>query len=100
MRISKVLWGIGLGAALTVGLLLSIAGAALATTPGWECVPTTAGQAVVSGGTGAAPSCGSGTTAVLAPTFVSSGVGGKPTVQLSGVNLQVINGSGSERIRS
>jgi hypothetical protein len=61
--------------ALTVGLLLSIAGAALAaTTPGWECVPTTAGQAVVSGGTGATPSCSGATTPVLAPTFVSSGV--------------------------
>jgi hypothetical protein len=28
--------------------------------------------------------------------FQASGVGGKPTVQLSGVNLQLINGSGSE----
>ena len=45
-----------------------------AVTPGWECVPTTAGQAVVSGGTGSKPSC-SGGTAVLAPTYVSSGVG-------------------------
>ncbi len=97
MRISKAPRGIGLATAVTVGLLLSTTGAALAaTTPGWECVPTTAGQAVVSGGTGAAPSCSAGETAVLAPTYVSSGVGGKPTVQLSGVNLQVINGTGSE----
>lgn len=69
--------------------------AALGATPGWECVPTTAGQAVVSGGTGAAPSCSSGTP-VLAPTYVSSGVDGKPTVQFSGVNVQVINGTGTE----
>jgi hypothetical protein len=69
--------------------------AALAVTPGWECVPTTAGQAVISGGTGAAPSCVAGTSAVLAPTYVSSGVGGKPTVVFSAVNLQVVSGSGS-----
>ncbi len=68
---------------------------AFAVTPGWECVPTTAGQAVVSGGTGAAPTCGAGTTAVLAPTYVSSGVGGKPTVEFSTVNVQVVSGSGS-----
>jgi trimeric autotransporter adhesin len=65
-----------------------------AVTPGWECVPTTAGQAVVSGGTGATPSCSSGTP-VLAPTYVSSGVGGKPTVEFSSVNVQVVSGSGS-----
>ena len=61
MRISKAPRGIGLATALTIGLLLAITSAALATTPGWECVPTTAGQAVVSGGTGATPSCSSGT---------------------------------------
>ena len=71
------------------------ASAAMAVTPGWECIPTTAGQAVVSGGTGAVPSCAGGTTAVLAPTFVSSGVGGKPTVEFSAVNLQIVSGSGS-----
>jgi hypothetical protein len=81
---------------LTGVVFLGLVSAALGT-PGWECVPTTAGQAVVSGGTGAAPSCSSGTP-VLAPTYVSSGVGGKPTVQFSGVNVQVINGSGSETI--
>jgi hypothetical protein len=66
-----------------------------ATTPGWECIPTTAGQAVVSGGTAPAPSCAAATTPVLAPTYVSSGVGGKPTVQFSAVNVQVVSGSGS-----
>src|SRR5947207_1878463 len=72
------------------------AGAAFgAVTPGWECVPSAAGQAVVSGGTGASPSCGAGTTAVLAPTYVSSGVGGRPTVQFASVNVQVVSGSGS-----
>jgi hypothetical protein len=36
-----------------------------------------------------------GSTPVLAPTFVSSGVGGKPTVEFSAENVQIINGSGS-----
>lgn len=81
-------------AALGLVALLCAAASASAATPGWECVPTTAGQAVVSGGTGSAPSCGAGTTPVLAPTYVASGVGGKPTVQLSAVNLQILNGAG------
>ena len=76
--------GCGLGATCALG----------STTPGWECIPTTAGQAVLSGGTGAAPSCPGGTTAVLAPTYVSSGVGGKPTVVFSTINVQVISGAG------
>ncbi len=76
-------------------LAFGVASASAAVTPGWECIPTTAGQSVVSGGTGASPTCGSGTTAVLAPTYVSSGVGGKPTVEFSTVNVQVASGSGS-----
>lgn len=71
------------------------ASAAFAVTPGWECIPTTAGQAVVSGGTGPTPSCAGSATPVLAPTYVSSGVGGKPTVEFSTINVQVISGSGS-----
>src|SRR5205085_9561487 len=55
----------------------------------------TAGQPVVSGGTAAAPSCGAGTTPVLAPTFVAAGVGGKPTVQFAAVNVQIVSGSGA-----
>src|SRR5438552_6904030 len=73
---------------------LFASGALAAVTPGWECVPTTAGQAVVSGGAGSAPSCGAGTTAVLAPTYVPSGVGGKPTVRFAAVNVQLINDVG------
>jgi hypothetical protein len=81
---------------VSVGLLgCWVGSAAAATTPGWECIPTTAGQPVVSGGTGAAPQCGATTTAVLAPTFVSSGVCGKPTVVFSVVNVQIVSGSGS-----
>src|SRR5205085_1645277 len=86
---------------LVVGLLVAVVGLAVAgqawaaVTPGWECIPTTAGQPVVSGGKGAAPSCGAGTTAVLAPTYLSSGVGGKPTVQFAAVNVQIVSGSGA-----
>lgn len=64
-------------------------------TPGWECIPTAAGQPIVSGGTGAGPSCGSGSTAVLAPTYVPSGIGGKATVQFAKVNVQIVNGGGT-----
>ena len=71
------------------------ASGALAVTPGWECVPATAGQPVLSGGTGGAPSCSSG-TAVLAPTYVSSGVGGEPTVEFSAVNVQIVDGNSSD----
>jgi hypothetical protein len=85
----------GIGAAVLVWLGVVAGDAWGAVTPGWECVPTAAGKAVVSGGTGSAPSCGAGTTAVLAPTYVSSGVGGKPTVVFSTVNVQVVSGSGS-----
>ena len=76
-------------------LIVGVANASAATTPGWECIPATAGQAVVSGGTGTTPSCSAATTPVLAPSFISSGVGGKPTVAFSGVNVQVVSGSGS-----
>src|SRR5437016_12670377 len=81
-------------AAALVYLGVFVGGAWAAVTPGWECVPTVAGQAVVSGGTGSAPSCGAGTTAVLAPTYVPAGVGGKPTVKLAAVSVQLINDVG------
>lgn len=74
------------------------------------CVPSTPSAAVTSpSSTGA---CATGSTAVQMPassadqqTLLSilpdikvqaSGVGGKPTIQFSGVNLQLLNGSGSE----
>src|SRR5205807_9418104 len=85
------------GAVLVVcaGGLVLAGGALAAVPPGWECIPTTAGQPVISGGTGSAPSCSSGTTAVLAPTFVASGVGGEPTVRFAAVNVQIVSGSGA-----
>lgn len=84
-----------LAVAATCSLGPGIGGAFAAVTPGWECIPATAGAAVVSGGTAAAPSCAASATKVLAPTYVSTGVGGKPTVQFSTVNVQVVSGSGS-----
>lgn len=82
---------------LAATIVLSVMASAAwgAVTPGWECIPTAVGQAVVSGGTGAAPACGVGSTAVLAPTYVSSAVGGKPTAEFSSVNVQIVSGSGS-----
>ena len=50
---------------------------------------------MLSGGTGASPVCSAGTTAVLAPTYVPTDVGGKPTVVFSTVNVQIVSGSGS-----
>lgn len=95
MWIGSWLARVSFSVATAVVVLAGVASAASAVTPGWECVPTTAGQAVVSGGTGASPSCGDETTPVLAPTYVSSGVGGKPTVQFSGINVQIVSGAGA-----
>jgi hypothetical protein len=74
------------------------------------CVPSKANTAVTSASS--TGTCASGSTAVALPsssaaqqTLISilphlsiqaSGVGGKPTIQVSGVNLQLVNGSGSE----
>jgi hypothetical protein len=74
------------------------------------CVPSTPNKAVNSASS--TGTCASGSAAVALPTshaeqqtlisilpdisFQSSGIGGKPTIQFSGVNLQLINGSGSE----
>ena len=91
---------VGLAAAVMAAVFGCLCSAAFAANPGWECVPTTAGQAVTSGGTAPTPNCGPGNssgTPVLAPTYVGNTVGGKPTVQFSGapgtgVNVQIVNG--------
>ena len=95
-RLANRVGRLGLLAVLIPTVLACMAPAASAAgpVPGWECVPTTAGQTVTSGGTGPTPSCSSG-TAVLAPTYVALGVDKKPTVQFSAVNVQVVSGSGS-----
>ena len=73
------------------------------------CVPTSAGAAVTSGGADGS-SCGAAkpvqlpesrddqaTMASVLPylSFKASGIGGKPTVQVRGANLQLVNGSGA-----
>ncbi len=87
---------IGLIATVVAAVFGSLCSTAFAVTPGWECVPTTAGQAVTSGGTGTSPSCGSSSTPVLAPTYEAVGVGNKATVQFSGVNVQIDNGESED----
>jgi hypothetical protein len=73
------------------------------------CVPTAAGGAVTSNGSGT--SCASGKMAVALPSsaaaqatliavlphlsFSSSGVDGKPTIRITGVNVQLEDGAGS-----
>ena len=72
------------------------------------CVPSSASQAVVSGGPSPG-TCSTGTKVALPASsadqqtllsilphisFSASGIGGKPTIQLSGVNVQIIDGSG------
>src|SRR3954451_8578522 len=92
---------LALSAVASVLLCCALPQAALAAvTPGWECVPKTAGKPVLSGGAGAVPSCKAGTTAVLAPTFVSKGAGGKPTVSFSAVTVQILNGAGHTATRN
>ncbi len=63
------------------------------------CVPTTAGQAAVSGGSSAS-NCGAGTTAVDTAilshaSYTDTGIDGKPTITFTGVNVQVVSGAGS-----
>jgi hypothetical protein len=83
-----------------------VASSALGASTVFLCVPSTAGEAVTSGGS--TGTCSSGTSVVLPGekaeqeklisilphiNYEASGIDEKPTVQFSGVNLQVINGS-------
>jgi hypothetical protein len=74
------------------------------------CVPSKSNAAVTSASSSG--TCALGSTAVALPAtraaqqtllsilpdikFVSAGIDGKPTIQFNGVNVQLINGSGSE----
>jgi hypothetical protein len=87
-----------------------LVGSALGASSVFLCVSSTAGGAVTSGGS--TGSCESGTSAVALPSekaeqekliavlphinYEAEGVDKKPTVQFTGINLQVIDGSGSE----
>jgi len=89
-------------------VFVGVAGSALGASSVTLCVPSGEGAAIT---TPTGGSCGAGTSVQLPGEkaeqeklisilpdlkYVASGVDGKPTVQFSGVNLQVINGSGSE----
>jgi hypothetical protein len=107
MRMVRALRGVVLACGLTLGLLAAITGTALAA--GTKvCVPTTEGTAIVTAKAGA---CAAGYTksTLLAEAeqeklekvlpyinYEAEGVDKKPTIQFSGVNLQVIDGSGLE----
>jgi hypothetical protein len=94
------------GVMLLVVLLMSAA-VASAETPTTICVPEAANKPVLSGSAGkctkakynavALPGAGGlATLNKILPhiNYVESGVGGKPTIQFSGVNVQVVNGEG------
>jgi hypothetical protein len=95
---------------LAVVAVLLTFGVADASAETWLCVPTSTGKTVTSGGTGKEASCEKGATPVWQPlaaeqetlqkilpdiTYIASGVGGKPTIRLSAVNVQIVNGAGS-----
>lgn len=75
-------------ATLIAGVIggVTVANAAISTTPVWFCTPTTTGQPAVSGGTGTAPSCGAATVVGRGFTFISSGNSGKPEAQLGNID--------------
>ena len=92
---------------LTAGLMASTAAAQAA--PIVQCVPTTAGQPVLSGS--ALSACPANTRKLTLPaseaaqqtlndilpylSFRPAGIGGKPTITVRGANLQIVSGSGS-----
>ena len=112
MKGLKAARGVAIAAVLAIGLLLTASGA-LAASPIYLCINEKAGGAVKSGG--AEGKCPLPTekvkyTKVALPReaseqqtllsilshakYVESGVGGKPTIQFSGVNVQVVSGAG------
>ena len=92
-----------------VGVVFAgVAGSALGASTVSLCVPSGEGAAITTPTKG---SCGSGTSVALPSekaeqeklisilphiNYEASGVDAKPTIQFSGINLQVINGTGSE----
>ena len=95
LMVSVLLGGLG-----TVGVPVAFASSSVSL-----CVPSTAGRPVVSDGSGSG-ACASGASKVTLPasatdqqtlisilprvSFIASGVGGKPTVRLSGLNVQLV----------
>jgi hypothetical protein len=108
MSTFKALRGVAVAACLAMSLLLLMVGGAMAASPVYLCIQEKAGSPVTSGGTKG--SCKPKEKSVALPSesaeqqtllsilphikYVASGVGGKPTIQVSGVNVQVVNGAG------
>jgi len=114
MRVFRTLRVVAVAACMAMSLLLMMASGALAASPIYLCIGTKAAQGVKSGGmTGTCPKPTEKVTyaKVALPSeeaeqqkllailpyikYVASGVGGKPTIQITGANLQILSGSGS-----
>lgn len=95
-------------AVIALSLTFGVAGA-WAESPTWLCVPKTAGKAVTSGGTSEKANCEKETTTVELPPaselptlvkilphlkYEASGIDSQPTIRISGVNVQIVNGEG------
>src|SRR5438132_4574340 len=109
MSVFKALRGMGAAAGVAISLLPAMASGAIAASPVFICVGEKTGSEVTSGG--AKGSCRPKEKLVALPSesaeqqtllsilphikYVASGVGGKPTIQFSGVNAQVVNGEGN-----
>ena len=106
MRTFKALRGVGVAACLAAGVVLGVASGASGA-PLKICVPEKEGAAIKTAKGGV---CSAKTTAtVLLPEaeeeklaailpyekYVASGIGGKPTIEVSGVNVQIVNGTGA-----
>ena len=114
MSAFKALRGVGAAACVAIGLVLLMASGALAASPVYLCVPTKAGADIKSGG--ATGTCGKHNTKVALPSeeaqqqkllailpylnYVEKGVGGKPTVQVSGPTCRSSRGRGKQTARS
>jgi hypothetical protein len=110
MRAFMALRGVGV-ASVAAGLVAVMATGAMAASPVYLCIAEKAGGAVKSGGLSG--SCKAKYTKVALPSeeaeqqkllsilpyvkYAPSGVGGKPTIQFSGVNVQVVNGEGKTK---
>jgi hypothetical protein len=106
MRVFKAVRGVAVAASVAVGLLGVLASTVMAT-PLKICVPEKEGAAIKTPKKGVCAAKTTGTVllpeaeeeklAAILPyeKYVASGVGGKPTIQISGANLQVLSGSGS-----
>jgi hypothetical protein len=114
MSLMKALRTTGIVACLILGLCAVVASGASAASPIYLCINEKAGGGVKSGGTEGKcplPTEKAKYTRVALPKgeseqqtllsilahakYVASGVGGKPTIQLSGVNVQIVNGQGT-----